>query len=105
MDSTARGPRVDADSVSIRTLRLSRGWTQLDLAYHSGVTPQTVSRLENGWQAPNLVTCHRLAAALGVPLSELVGSVMEVRPPRRTPASNRYQRTGSVNPTPKQVNA
>jgi DNA-binding XRE family transcriptional regulator len=88
----ARGPRVDADAVSIREIRLRRGFTQLDLAYHSGITPQTVSRIENGWQAPNLETCNRLAAALAVPLSDIVGSVMELRPPRQIPASEKIRR-------------
>jgi len=90
--STSRGPRVDVDVVSLREIRLRRGFTQLDLAYHAGITPQTVSRLENGWQAPNLETCHRLAAALAVPLSDIVGSVMEFRPPRQTPTSQRIRR-------------
>ena len=98
--SPSRGPRVDADAVSIREIRLRRGFTQLDLAYHAGITPQTVSRLENGWQAPNLDTCQRIAAALAVPLSDIVGSVMELRPPRSTPASERFRRTGSINREP-----
>lgn len=94
--TTSRGPRVDADAVSIKEIRLRRGFTQLDLAYQAGITPQTVSRLENGWQAPNLDTCQRIAHALGVPLSDIVGSVLELRPPRQTPAAERFRRTGKV---------
>lgn len=84
--STQRGPRVDVPMDTLRSLRIQRGWTQLDLAYHSGVTPSTVSRLENGWQAPNLHTCQLLADALGVPLEKLVGNLVNsVRPPRMFP--------------------
>ena len=94
--SATRGPRVDVLSHSVRDLRIQRGWTQLDLAYHSSLTPQTISRIENGWQSPNLVTCQQLANALGVALEQIVGSVMLVRPPRKTPAAERFRQTGSV---------
>lgn len=97
MVSKARGPRVDISTTSLRSLRIERGWTQLDLAYHSGITPVTISRLENGWQSPNLATAQQLARTLGVPLDEIVGAIMQFRPARQTPAAERYKKTGSVN--------
>lgn len=92
----SRGPRVDISVASLRSLRIQKGWTQLELAFNAGLTPTTVSRLENGWQSPNLDTARRLATVLDCRLDELVGNVMLVRPPRQTPASDRYRRTGST---------
>ena len=88
----SRGPRVDMSTTSLRSLRVSKGWTQLDLAFQSGLTPTTVSRLENGWQSPNLDTARRLATVLSVPLDALVGSIIEYQPPRQTPASVRARK-------------
>lgn len=97
MDSqSSRGPRVDISVASLRSLRIRKGWTQLELAFNAGLTPTTVSRLENGWQSPNLDTARRLATVLGCALDELVGSIIEHRPMRQTPASDRYRKTGSI---------
>lgn len=82
-----RGPRVDMYAYGLRAQRESAGLTQLELAVRAGLTPATVSRLENGHQSPTLVTVEALARALGIPLSDLVGSVIEARPPR----SQRYK--------------
>jgi transcriptional regulator with XRE-family HTH domain len=80
-----RGPRVDADAVYLRRLREARGLTQLELSVAAGVTPATVSRLENGHQAPTLVTLYKLAEALEVPVADLVcGHISSaLRPPRQ----------------------
>lgn len=79
-----RDPRVDADPWTLRRLREARGLTQLELSVAAGLTPATVSRLENGHQAPTLVTLHKLAEALEVPVAELVGAPTAdaYRPPR-----------------------
>lgn len=81
--SSQRGPRVDVQMDTLRSLRIKKGWTQLDLAYHAHLTPSTVSRLERGWQAPNLATVLALAMALDVPMERLSGCLADnVRPSR-----------------------
>jgi DNA-binding XRE family transcriptional regulator len=81
--SRERGPRVDMDIVALHSLRQKARLSQLELAWRAGLTPSTISRIEKGHVAPNLVTVERLAAALCVPVEKLTGPEIEVRP-RRT---------------------
>ncbi len=48
----------------IKTLRKHRGWTQSDLAQHSGLTQATISNIEKGKEKPNPSTCIAIEAAL-----------------------------------------
>lgn len=68
-----RGPRVDIFRNRVRDTRERRGLTQLELAVRAGITPSTLSRIENGHQLPNLVTVIALAKTLGVSIEEMVG--------------------------------
>lgn len=77
-----RGPRVDMYAYGLRHLREAAGLTQLELAVRAGLTPATVSRLENAHQSPTLVTAEALSRALGISLGELLGGALEARPPR-----------------------
>lgn len=61
------GPRL-------RALRRARGTTLADLAAETGLTPSTLSRLENGLRRPTLEQLLPLARAHGVPLDDLVGA-------------------------------
>lgn len=81
-DSRERGPRVDFDVVALCALREKAKLSQLELAWRAGLTPSTISRLENGRQLPNLVTVERLAAALCIPVEQLLGPTIEPRPRR-----------------------
>ncbi|WP_328992010.1 XRE family transcriptional regulator [Kribbella sp. NBC_01245] len=63
----AVGPRL-------RALRQARGTTLTELANETGLTPSTLSRLENGKRRPTLEQLLPLARAYRVPLDELVGS-------------------------------
>jgi transcriptional regulator with XRE-family HTH domain len=74
-----RGPRVDFDVTALYNLRHKHRLSQLELAWRAGLTPATISRLENGRQLPNLVTLERLAAALDVPLTRFTGPEIEPR--------------------------
>ena len=47
-------------------LRL-RGWSQSKLAREIGTTPGTVNGWTTGRSKPTTETCHRIAAALGLP--------------------------------------
>jgi putative transcriptional regulator len=58
----------------LRTLRLERGYRQVDLAKRAKVTSVYLSQLENGRKKnPSLAVLRRLAKALGVPVTELLG--------------------------------
>ncbi len=58
--------------VRLRKLRLKKGWRQLDLAEHSGVSEVHISHLERGTREVGLRNLLTLARALGVTLSELL---------------------------------
>ena len=55
-------------------------WSQEQLAVAAGVTRNFVSAVERGEQCLSLLRALRLAAALGVPLVELVGDQVEGLP-------------------------
>ncbi len=56
----------------LRALREARGCSQIELSSMSGVTHETISRLETGREAPSAVTVHKLARSLGVPPERFV---------------------------------
>ena len=66
----------------VRILRLTREMTQDDLAVAAGMSRSFVSLIEKGTHGVDVVRLLRLAAALDVPLAELLG----VTPPDRRPA-------------------
>jgi putative transcriptional regulator len=58
----------------LKTLRLRRGYRQIDLAKRAKVTNVYLSQLENGRQRnPSVAVLQRLAKAVRVPLTELLG--------------------------------
>lgn len=58
----------------IRELRKARGWTQEELAARAGMTQGVITNLERGARDnPTQETLDKLAGALGVPVSELLG--------------------------------
>ena len=56
----------------LRMLRRERNRTQQELAERCEVTKSFLSKIENGKAMPSLGTLSKLAAELGVPLSDLV---------------------------------
>lgn len=56
----------------IRAVRLHANLTQEKVALASGIDRPSIVRIEAGQQSPTLDTLIRIAAAIGVPLSELV---------------------------------
>ena len=59
----------------VARLRLARGWSQAFLAGESGVSRAGVSAIETGRLIPSVSAALRLAAALGVSVEALFGSV------------------------------
>jgi len=57
----------------LRALREAAGLSQLDLAAASGVTNDTICRLEMGRRSPRRESLGRLARALDIPPGELIG--------------------------------
>lgn len=64
---------------TIRELRDSNGWSQLELAYKIGVTPATVSNWERGVFEPKVTQLRALARAFDVRMDDiaLVGEEVE----------------------------
>lgn len=75
-------PRADPSQIGrlVRALRQARGLQQADLARLTDLDQSTICRLEEGRQSPHADTAARLARALGVPVSELLGSVVIASP-------------------------
>ena len=63
-------------SLRLEQLRLSKGWSQAELARRSGVPQPTISRLEAGKVSSiNLPNLERLADALGVNAAILIDHI------------------------------
>lgn len=62
---------------NIRELRIKKGLTQEQLAYHLGVSSQTVSRWENGTTYPDIVMLPILADYFGISIDTLMGYAKE----------------------------
>jgi transcriptional regulator with XRE-family HTH domain len=60
-------------AMRLRTLRLKKALTQAALAKKIGVSRGYLARLEMGRHDPPLSRLRKLAKALGVPVTELLG--------------------------------
>jgi transcriptional regulator with XRE-family HTH domain len=67
--ATADPERIAA---RVRRLRAERGWRQHELAAKANIASRTIQKIEAGRRAHDS-TYGRVAAALGVPLAELLG--------------------------------
>jgi len=56
----------------IRELRKAKGWRQIDLAEHSGISKNHLSELEQGNREIGLLTLEAIAGALGTTSSKLL---------------------------------
>jgi putative transcriptional regulator len=61
----------EATMKTIKELRTERGWTQLELANHLGVTPSSVYNWERGKFEPRLSQVRALALLFEVPMEEI----------------------------------
>ena len=57
----------------VRSFRIAKKMTQAQLASACGMDRPNISRLESGKHAPNMTTVQKVAAALGVSISKLMG--------------------------------
>lgn len=58
---------------NLRTLRVSRGLNQRQLAELSGVSIAMISKIEQGSRVPSLKLAYKLAKVLAVTMEELQG--------------------------------
>lgn len=58
----------------LRELRRSRGLTGKEVAARAGISPQSLSRIENGRHDVVLTTLRRILAAMGYSLRDLAGA-------------------------------
>jgi transcriptional regulator with XRE-family HTH domain len=72
----------DRPGKRIRELREERGWSQVDLAKRSGVSKQAISKIEapDSDHVGRFDSLHKLAAALGVHISNLFGAAPTATP-------------------------
>lgn len=70
---TRKAPEAVLFGQSLRRLRTERGWSQERLAEAAGITLNYVGNLERGEQGPSLHVLVRLARALEIDLSVLLG--------------------------------
>jgi transcriptional regulator with XRE-family HTH domain len=68
-------------AANLRRLRKERCWSQEMLAHFAGLHPTEVSRLERGLREPRLRTVMQVAAALKVPVQELIAPAEVVPEP------------------------
>ncbi len=59
------------DGDTVRTLRLRKGWSQVQLAKELGTSQSHVARIERGTENLAIDTCRRLCRALGSDLNTL----------------------------------
>jgi len=57
----------------LQQLRAAKGWSQRDLAERAGISREYLARLETARQDPTLRTLEKLAKALHVKVSTLLG--------------------------------
>jgi len=65
-------PAIQRFGENVRQARLARGWTQEDLAGHSGLAVVQVSRVERGAREVRITTLLRLLKALDASPEELL---------------------------------
>lgn len=66
-----RGERTVVPLPHLRAWRLAKMVSQDELSAQTGIAKATLSRLENGKQAANLVTVGKIADALGMTRQQL----------------------------------
>lgn len=79
-DGDGVSPSPDLQAIfgaSLRTQRLKAGLTQADLAARSGISQETISRIESGRYNLTLRTMSRLASLLRGDVSEMLKKVKD----------------------------
>ncbi len=68
---------------TVRELREARQWKQIDLAFRTGTTVNTIARIEGGNQEPHVRLAQEIARALGVATDDITWPEANARPAAR----------------------
>ncbi len=63
---------VQTFGIAVRQLREARGWSQEELSGHADLNRSYVGEIERGRAIASIVTAEKLAAALGLQMSDLL---------------------------------
>lgn len=63
----------------LRAARETKGWSQTELAEHSGLQPSAISHFETGRRSPSFENLKRLADALSASIDFLLGRDDELK--------------------------
>lgn len=80
LDRLPEALKADGSSLlgrAVRAARKTRGWTLADLSEAAGLDTGFLSKVERGLKAPSVSTVLNLSRALGVPVAQLFGEVVE----------------------------
>jgi transcriptional regulator with XRE-family HTH domain len=80
---------------TIRKLRKTYGWTQIDLAQKLCASQKVITTYENNQRTPTLKNLKKLALIFGVSLDELVG-LKDVRIKTEEPHLHRNSRVAKI---------
>lgn len=72
MPSPYHAPKLQALGIKVANERHAKGWSIDRLAEESGVGRRTIMNLEGALKTPRIDTLYAVAAALDVPLADLV---------------------------------
>lgn len=75
-----RTPWSDAVANEVRAERARKGWTQLEMVRHTGLSRSTYMRIESGEHIADMSELARICGAVGIPLSQFVRQVEERNP-------------------------
>lgn len=64
-------------SINVKRYRESKGLTQRQLADMMGVSPQAVSKWENGFAYPDILLLPDLTAIMRVTIDDLISTTLE----------------------------
>lgn len=72
MPRSYRAPKLHALGIKVANLRHEKGWSIDRLAEESGLGRRTIMNIEGAIKTPRIDTLYEIAAALDVPLADLV---------------------------------
>ena len=64
---------LDTIAIRVKAARTAKGYSQLALAEKAGTSRSTISRIEKGESYFNLITLVKIADALDISFSDLMG--------------------------------
>ncbi|SHE96920.1 DNA-binding transcriptional regulator, XRE-family HTH domain [Lampropedia hyalina DSM 16112] len=76
---------VENFGITVRQLRERQGWSQEELAGHSGLNRSYIGEIERGRVVPSVVTVEKLALAFNASVTEVFAHCEAIEKRRRSP--------------------